>query len=57
MKTQMKCNSIRISSESTLFVKVKKDLQTKFETYIRAPLDMSNGLSQADCIKLEVRIH
>ena len=40
-----------------MFVKVKKDLRTKYETYIRAPLDMSNGLSQVDCIKMEVRIY
>ena len=61
MKTQMKCRSIRISPESTLFVKVKKNLRTKmqyyFETYNKAPLDMYNGLSQVECIKLEGRIH
>ena len=53
----MKCRNKGISSESTLFVKVRKDLPTKiqycFETYNRTPLDMYNGLSQVDCIKLE----
>ena len=50
-----------ISSGSTLFVKVKKDFQTKntifFENYYLTPLDIYNGLSQVYSIKPEGRIH
>ena len=40
-----------------MFVKVKKDLQTKYnifkKIYNLTPLDVFNRLSQADCIKQE----
>ena len=47
---------------STLFAKVKKDLQTKeynifFKHYNMTPLDMYNRLSQVYCIKPEGSIH
>ena len=48
------------SSASTLFVKVKKDLQTKeyniFNHYNRTHLDMYNGLSKPYCIKPEGKL-
>ena len=46
---------------STLFVKVKKNPQTKIQYFFKncnlTPLDMYNGLSQVYCFKPEGRIH
>ena len=43
---------LAVSSDSTLFVKVKKissdKIQYCFDTYNRTPLDMYNGVSQID---------